>query len=572
MRRFTKLAGVAFVGAAVSAVAAEAGTSTGRTPGPSVGWATGAAIPDNSTTGVTIDLPITGAIYPIADVTISITLNHTWIGDLEAVLESPGGSAKLRLFARPGYRRSGNAGVSANLNQTYTFDDFATDDLWSTIATLTSSDVVPGGSYRTSTMSRVVGPTVPAASNSGGCTTYLSGAFGGLAGSSVNGTWKLKLYDRAGGDSGVVSQVLLTVNYPELIYRTGFELFGNTGAAYTTKFMTEFGTNQAPIRGSDVRGSCTPAQYDTDGDGWSDFAVVVPEDIDSDSRWILRNNDGTASGAISNFAFGDANRTYLMDDFDGDGADDPVVWNRYVDAVFEVRRSSRPGQVMWVHFGTDGALRDDPTQSGDYDGDGVADFAVFRAPSFSEPDGPARWLVATSTSGSTEVWTYETGLSGTTNDFFPVAGFDTNGDEIADLLLQTSVPIVPGGGYWYWFDGAGVELPGEFAFGLSSDFILPGNHVGNFQADVTVRRTVGSDRHHYIRDAVSGGTVGPIVWGVIGDFSTPGDYDGDGLDDFAVWRPSTGTFYVRKSSDTGATFEVPLGADGNFPVAASRVH
>jgi hypothetical protein len=458
------------------------------------------------------------------------------------------------------------------LNGTYTFDDFATNDLWAAIAPLSDAGTLASASYRTSTRSRVVHGTSVATSSSGGCATYLSGAFGGLPPGSVNGTWKLKLYDHALLDEGVVSQVLLTVNYPELIYRTGFELFGNTGASYTSwKFMSEFGTNQAPIRGSAVRGSCTPAQYDTDGDGWSDFVVVLPDNGDGDSEWYVRNNDGTAAGAFSSFTFGDENRIYLMDDFDGDGADDPVVWGRFADGFYEVRRSSRPDQAMWVHFGTEGVVRDDPAQSGDYDGDGVADFAHFRVPVFGQPAGPARWLVATSTSGSNEVWTYETGLSGTTLDFFPVAGFDANGDGIADPMLVRSDPAFPGDALWTVFDGADVAPPSEFSFGLTSDFFLPGNHAGNSQADATLRRLVGGNREHHIRDGQTGVISGPFVWGVSGYFSTPGDYDGDGVDDLAVWRPASATFAVRKSSATGDTFEVPLGFDGCVPIASSRV-
>ena len=45
-----------------------------------------------------------------------------------------------------------------------------------------------------------------------------------------------------------------------------------------------------------------------------------------------------------------------------------------------------------------------------------------------------------------------------------------------------------------------------------------------------------------------------VAWGVSGDVPVIGDYEGDGKYDFAIWRPSDSTWYVRKSSDGGGLY------------------
>ena len=37
-------------------------------------------------------------------------------------------------------------------------------------------------------------------------------------------------------------------------------------------------------------------------------------------------------------------------------------------------------------------------------------------------------------------------------------------------------------------------------------------------------------------------------WGISGDVPVPGDYDGDGKTDMAVWRPSLGVWFIVNSS------------------------
>ncbi len=40
-----------------------------------------------------------------------------------------------------------------------------------------------------------------------------------------------------------------------------------------------------------------------------------------------------------------------------------------------------------------------------------------------------------------------------------------------------------------------------------------------------------------------------VQWGSSGDVTVPGDYDGDGKTDFSVYRPSAGAWYIQRSSD-----------------------
>ncbi len=58
-----------------------------------------------------------------------------------------------------------------------------------------------------------------------------------------------------------------------------------------------------------------------------------------------------------------------------------------------------------------------------------------------------------------------------------------------------------------------------------------------------------------------------VQWGSSTDRAVPGDYDGDGKTDFSVFRPTAGAWYVQRSSDN--TFlSYSFGQNGDEPAAA----
>lgn len=58
-------------------------------------------------------------------------------------------------------------------------------------------------------------------------------------------------------------------------------------------------------------------------------------------------------------------------------------------------------------------------------------------------------------------------------------------------------------------------------------------------------------------------------FGTMGDIPAPGDYDGDGRTDAAVFRPSIGTWFVQRS--TAGVFILQFGSAEDKPVPAAFI-
>jgi hypothetical protein len=120
---------------------------------------------------------------------------------------------------------------------------------------------------------------------------------------------------------------------------------------------------------------------------------------------------------------------------------------------------------------------------------------------------------------------------------------------------------------------AGVTNPTEISVGPDGNMWFTStldDKVGRITlpafAQIAVYR--GSTGYWYIHRSSDGG-ITSIGWGVpsLGDRPVPGDYDGDGTTDIAVYRGSTGYWYIHRSSDGGLTqygWGVP--ALGDVPV------
>ncbi|MBS1792731.1 MAG: CHRD domain-containing protein [Acidobacteria bacterium] len=200
----------------------------------------------------------------------------------------------------------------------------------------------------------------------------------------------------------------------------------------------------------------------------------------------------------------------------------------------------------------------------DNDGDGRTDFSVLRFPTVTPPGvSPITYWNQNSTG------TVQNAAWGDANRDFPAPG-DYDGDGVTDIALYRN-GATAGAQSEFWIIRSSDGNIQYYAWGVNGDQAVARDYDGDGITDVAVFRrgaTASDITGWYIRNS-STGTVRIEAFGLSGDgtnsFDTPipGDYDGDGKFDLAVYRfglSPANNFIIKRSSDNVITYQ----AFGNF--------
>lgn len=233
-------------------------------------------------------------------------------------------------------------------------------------------------------------------------------------------------------------------------------------------------------------------------------------------------------------------------DYDGDGKTDVAV---YRDGNW-IYRPSSGGPDVAIPFGGG----NDIPMPGDYDGDGKTDVAVYRRIAFA-----ASWVYKPS-SGGADVFV-PLGFSDPAD--IPATG-DFNGDGKTDRSFYRKFNSSGGVSSWYAIGAAngGRNLEATFALGLAFTTPVPGDYDGDGTTEFAVYRP--SDGLWFYRPS-SGSSGIPVAlqFGGGTDVPVPADYDGDGKTDIAVYRNG---LWIYRPSSGGVDVAIQFGGGSDVPL------
>lgn len=199
----------------------------------------------------------------------------------------------------------------------------------------------------------------------------------------------------------------------------------------------------------------------------------------------------------------------------------------------------------------------------DWDANGTSDATILRT-----SEGRLYVLQGGGTAPFTTAFAIDS-ASGTKTSDVMVPGLDYNGDGKIDFGLYrplTLGPAAPGGTWTFTLGPTYTSATSVLWGGSLNDVPIPGDWDGNGVVDVAIWRP--SDRKVYVLQGPawnSAFTIGP--WGSPGDVAIPGDYDNDTRLDLAFFNAGDRAVYVLQGGTNFTTaFKIVMGAPGQTPV------
>ncbi len=232
-------------------------------------------------------------------------------------------------------------------------------------------------------------------------------------------------------------------------------------------------------------------------------------------------------------------------DFNGDGRTDYSIVRNQGGSLVWFTAINGTTETRGTQFGA----QNDVSVPEDYDGDGKDDIAVWRA-------GVQGFFYILQSSNNT----FRTEAFGQTGDHPTIVG-DWDNDNKADVAVYRSAAAAGGQSFFYYRPSAqpGVNF-NLIRWGTNGDVPQRGDFDGDGRQDAAVFRP--SDLIWYI---VQSSNSQPRYerWGAASDRRVPADYDGDGKTDLAVFRD--GLWAVLQSSNNQQRYQ-QFGQSGDVPV------
>ena len=280
---------------------------------------------------------------------------------------------------------------------------------------------------------------------------------------------------------------------------------------------------------------------DFDGDG--DIDLVVRQSSGGNSILKIAYNQGNGTFVVGNQSVslgGDLAIFEAVKDLNNDGKADLAVTSYGTLPKLMILLSQ--GNDSFTK--TDYVLNSSPnisfTETGDYNGDGFVDFLN-------------RIHTQPGTYSSGYIVSLNNGAGAFTQRTYQIGGLDTyddrsvgdfNGDGKTDFIRINNA--VPSG-----FTPSTIFNDTQFTVKIAVCDKFGQPKIIDFDRDQRTNQAVWRDSDGRWRYQYSLTEINPIVttfnWGASGDRPVPGDYDGDGVTDAAVFR--SGVWYIRNSAD-----------------------